>query len=86
MKKKILIIGQKGFIGSNLIKFFKKNKLEFYSIDLKNFINEFSLYNDKFNYIINCSTNRSYIKAKYQSQNDNDLLIAKKSENQNQSW
>ncbi len=78
MKKKILIIGQKGFIGSNLIKFFKKNKLEFYSIDLKNFINDFSLYNDKFNYIINCSTNRSYIKAKYQSQNDNDLLIAKK--------
>ena len=81
MKKKILIIGEKGFISSNLIEFFKKKKLKFYSISFKNFINKFHLYNNKFDYIINCSSNKSYIKNKYQSQNDNDLLIAKKIKN-----
>ena len=81
MKKKLLIIGEKGFVSSNLIEFFKKKKLKFYSISFKNFINKFYLYNNKFDYIINCSLNKSYIKNKYQSQNDNDLLIAKKIKN-----
>ena len=81
MKKKLLIIGEKGFISSNLIEFFKKKKLKFCSISFKNFINKFHLYNNKFDYIINCSSNKSYIKNKYQSQNDNDLLIAKKIKN-----
>ena len=78
MKKKILIIGQKGFISRNLIEFFKKKKLNFSTISFKSFINKSYLYNKEFNYIINCSSNKSYIKNRYQSQNDYDLLIAKK--------
>ena len=81
MKKKILIIGKKGFISKNLIKFFSKKKKIFYSISFKNFIIKSYLYNKKFDYIINCSSNRSYINNKYQSQNDYDMLIAKKIKN-----
>ena len=54
MKKKILIIGKKGFISKNLIKFFSKKKKIFYSISFKNFIIKSYLYNKKFDYIINC--------------------------------
>ena len=78
MKKKILIIGQKGFISRNLIESFKKKKLNFSSLSFKNFINKSYLYNEEFDYIINCSSNKDYIKNRYQSQNDYDLLIAKK--------
>ena len=78
MKKKILIIGKKGFISKNLIKFFNKKKINFYSISFKNFIIKSYLGNKEFDYIINCSSNKSYINNKYQSQNDYDLLIAKK--------
>ena len=78
MKKKILIIGQKGFISSNLIEFFKKKKINFSSLSIKKFINKSYLYNEEFDYIINCSSNKGYIKNQYQSQNDYDLLIAKK--------
>ena len=78
MKKNLLIIGQKGFISSNLIEYFKKKKLNFSSLSFKNFIAKSHLHNKKIDYIINCSSNNSYIKNKYQSQNDYDLLIAKK--------
>ena len=81
MKKKILIIGKKGFISKNLIKFFSKKKMNFYSISFKNFIIKSYLGNKEFDYIINCSSNKSYINNKYQSQNDYDLLIAKKIKN-----
>ena len=81
MKKKILIIGKKGFISKNLIKFFNKKKTNFYSISFKNFIIKSYLGNKEFDYIINCSSNKSYINNKYQSQNDYDLSIAKKLKN-----
>ena len=81
MKKNLLIIGQKGFIGINLIEYFKKQKLNFSSLSFKNFITKSYLHNEKIDYIINCSSNNNYIKNKYQSQNDYDLMIAKKIKN-----
>ena len=81
MKKNLLIIGQKGFISINLIEYFKKKKLNFSSLSFNNFIAKSYLHNEKIDYIINCSSNNNYIKNKYQSQNDYDLMIAKKIKN-----
>jgi len=81
MKNKILIIGQKGFISSNLIEFFNNKKLKVHSISFENFINKYFFYENKFDYIVNCSSNKSFIKNKYQLRNDNDSIIAKKIKN-----
>jgi len=43
MNKKILIIGQKGLIGSNLFKYLKQKKLAVYSISFENFLSSFIL-------------------------------------------
>ena len=63
MKKKIIIIGKSGFIGSNLIKLLKKN-FNIKSYDYRKFLN----LNQKFlldvNYVINCTSNRQYVKKK----------------------
>ena len=37
-KKKILIIGQKGLIGSNLFSYFKKKRSNVYSISFEKFL------------------------------------------------
>lgn len=77
MKKKILILGKKSFIGSNLY-FFLKKKLRVKICDYNTF-NNFT-YNDykKFNLIINCTSNLKYINNKYELKNDFDYQIAKK--------
>ena len=81
MKKNILIIGKKGFIGSNLFNFIRKKNLHTKSISIENF-KKFSIISlSKFDIIINCSTNNNYVNNKYQSKNDYDLLIAKKIKN-----
>ena len=38
MNKKILIIGQKGLIGSNLFNYFKTKKIKVYSLSFESFI------------------------------------------------
>ena len=77
MKTNLLIIGKKGFIGKNIFKFFKKKysvkSLNFQDL-LKKDVNIFK----KFDYVINCTTNKKYINSKYDIQNDFDLMIAKK--------
>ena len=77
MKKKILIIGLKGFISSNLFKYLKNKKLNVYSSSYENFKKKYYSLHDKFEYIINCSSNKKFVKNKYQIKNDNDLIIAK---------
>lgn len=77
MKKKILIIGKKGFLGSNLSSFFEKKKLKVHSISFENFLNKYYLFSDKVDFIINCSSNKKFVKNKYHVKNDNDLTIAK---------
>ena len=78
MKKKILIIGKKGFLGSNLSSFFEKKKLKVHSISFENFLNKYYLFSDKVDFIINCSSNKKFINRKYHIRNDNDLIIARK--------
>ena len=78
MKKKILIIGKKSFIGINLQRFFIKKKIRASSISFENFIKNYNSYDKKFDFIINCTSNKSFIRNKYQNKNDNDLIIAKK--------
>ena len=77
MKKKIIIIGKSGFIGANLIKLLKKN-FNIKSYDYRKFLN----LNQKFlldvNYVINCSSNKQYVKKKYSEKNDFDFQISKK--------
>ena len=78
MKKKILIIGLKGLIGSNLFNYFKIKKLNVYQLSFENFIKNKNIHVDKFDVIINCTSNQKFIKNQYQDRNDNDLIIAKK--------
>ena len=77
MKKKIIIIGKKSFIGKNLYNFFKKNfnvlivnYKQFFNLPLKSTIDT--------HYIVNCSINKKYIKNKYSESCDFDLQIAKR--------
>ena len=78
MKKKILIIGKRSFIGSNLFKFLKKNKMDVSLIKFKTFIKKYHFFSDEFDYIINSSSNSEYVRKKYQKKYDYDLFIAKK--------
>ena len=77
MKKKILIIGKKSFIGSNLYKYFKIKKTNLKIITYKSFFNK-KFYNKNFDVIINCSSNENFINKKYNKKFDHDLNIAKK--------
>ncbi len=77
---KVLIIGNKSFIGSNLYVFLKKKffvkKISFNDVKKKN-INFFK----KYTHIINCSINPNYVRYKYKNKFDNDVKIAKKIKN-----
>jgi len=77
--KKILIIGKRGFIGTNLYKYLKKY---FYvrNISFKDLIKYKKKFDD-FNFIINTSINKNYISNKYHSSLDNDIRISKNIKN-----
>ena len=78
MKNKILILGKKGFVASNLLIFLKKKKVYASNINPKNFLFKKKKYLQKFDYIINCSTNKKFILKKYSKRNDLNLKIVKK--------
>ena len=77
---KVLIIGKKSFIGSNLYFFFKKkisvSLLSFSKLKEKN-----KNYFKKYNCIINCSVNPNYVKNRYNKRFDNDIIIANRIKN-----
>ena len=78
MKKKILIVGKNSVIGSNLFEFFK-NKFLVKIVNFNEIKNNFSKKKFlKYDYIINCTSNSSYIKKKYNFKYDHDLFIANK--------
>ena len=64
MNKKILIIGQKGLIGSNLFKYFKIKKLKVYSLSFESFLKKENKNINKFDIIINCKSNKKFVKNK----------------------
>lgn len=74
---KILVIGRKSRISLSLIKYFRKN-FSTYVKNYKEIENKKSIFFNKFDYIINCSSNKSYIEKKYKLKNDYDYQIAKK--------
>ena len=78
--KKILIIGKRGFIGKSLNKFLK-HKHNVKLISFKKALNFNQI--DNYDFIINSSINRSYIKKKYNKSFDNDLKIAEQINNKN---
>ena len=73
--KKVLIIGKRGFLGNSLSKNLKKSH-HVSHISFKQ-LNKIKAKLNKFNYIVNTSTNKSYILKKYNEKFDNDLKIAK---------
>ena len=76
--KKILIIGKRGFIGKNLNKFLKTK----HNVKLMSFKEALNFKQiDKYNFVINSSINKDYIKKKYNKNFDNDLKIAEKVNN-----
>ncbi len=72
--KKILIIGKRGFIGNNLKRYLKK----YYSVNHESFskLNQFKFSIKKFDYVINTSIDKNYIKKKYNHKFDNDFKIS----------
>ena len=76
--KKVLIIGKRGFIGKNLNKFLKnENKVKLISIKKALNFNQIN----KYNFVINTSISKNYIKKKYNKNYDNDVKIADKINN-----
>ena len=78
MKKKILIIGKKSFLGSNLSFFLTKKKVNTRLINFENFFKNYKFYNENYDLVVNCSSNKFFINNKYNAQNDNNLRIANK--------
>ena len=77
MKNKIIVIGRKSFLGSNLNLYLKK-KFIILNLDYETFIKKKLILIDNYNYVINCTSNQDYIKNKYLKKNDFDLAIANK--------
>jgi len=77
MKNKIIVIGRKSFLGSNLSLYLKKKNF-ILNIDYKTFIKKKLIFIDNFDYVINCTSNQSYVENKYLKKNDFDLAIANK--------
>tara|TARA_A100001011_G_scaffold335913_1_gene365097 strand:- start:653 stop:1480 length:828 start_codon:yes stop_codon:yes gene_type:complete len=74
---KILIIGKNSRITQFLKEYLDKNFL----ISIKSYselIKKDTLYFEKYQFIINCSSNKKYISSKYSTSNDYDYKIAKK--------
>ena len=80
MKNKIIVIGRKSFLGSNLSLYLKKKNF-ILNIDYKTFIKKKLIFIDNFDYVINCTSNQSYVENKYLKKNDFDLAIANKIKN-----
>tara|TARA_B100000579_G_scaffold40241_1_gene28091 strand:+ start:1695 stop:2495 length:801 start_codon:yes stop_codon:yes gene_type:complete len=72
--KKLLIIGKRGFIGNNLSTYLKKS-YDLTHISFKD-INKKKIKINNFDYILNTSINKNYIKKKYNYKFDNDLKIS----------
>ena len=72
--KRILLIGKRGFLGNYLNKYLsKKFKTSFISFKE---INKIKKSINKYDYIINTSINKNYIKKKYDKKFDNDFQIS----------
>ena len=78
MKQNILIIGRNGFLATNLFKYFKSKKISVVKNSFNFFLKNQEKKLLKYNYVINCSINSSFLNKKYDSKYDQDLLCAEK--------
>ena len=78
--KKVLIIGERGFIGNHLYNYLKKS-FHLKKISFKD-LNKFKNKLNNFDFVINSSINKSYIQKKYNEKFDNDYRISKLIDNQ----
>ena len=80
--KRILIIGKKSFIGSNLKNYLSKN-FQVDSLSFEKVFKKKNLFFDKYNYVINTSIHNFYIKKKYNKKFDLDTKFISKFDNLN---
>ena len=78
MKQNILIIGKNSFLSTNLFKYFKNKKIPVTRTSFNFFLKNQEKKLLKYNYVINCSINNSFLNKKYDSKYDQDLLCAEK--------
>ena len=78
--KKLLIIGKKSFVAKNIYHYLKKI-IKVKKVDYSKFKKIKKKELEKFDYLINCSLSKRYIKYKYSESNDIDFKIAKKISN-----
>ena len=81
MKQNILIIGKNSFLSTNLFKYFKNKKISVTRTSFSLFLENQEKKLLKYNYVINCSINNSFLNKKYDSKYDQDLLCAEKLKN-----
>tara|TARA_B110001450_G_scaffold225633_1_gene223931 strand:- start:1203 stop:1997 length:795 start_codon:yes stop_codon:yes gene_type:complete len=80
MKRKLILIGKKSFLGHYIKKNLNK-KLNILHINLSQFNNLNTSIIKNFDYICNCSIDPKYQKQKYNINNDIDIKIVKKIKN-----
>ena len=80
MKKNLIIIGKKSFIGSNIFKILK-NKKKISIFTFKDFMKLSKKEIKNFKYICNCTVNKKNVYNKYNSKIDYDVKISKKIQN-----
>ncbi len=76
----VLLIGRNSFIGHHL-KYYLSKKLKIKIKDYKEVINKKVNFFNQFSYIINCTSNKTYVEKRYLPKNDFDYQIAKKINN-----
>ena len=81
MKQNILIIGKNSFLSTNLFKYFKNKNLFVTRTSFNLFLKNQEKKLLKYNFIINCSINNSFLNKEYNLKNDQDLLCAEKLKN-----
>ena len=79
MKKKVLIIGKKSFLGLSLYNYFKN----IFDTKIIKFEELKKVKLNNYNFIINCTINKKYINNKYNYNNDFDFKITKLIKNSN---
>jgi len=78
-KNKILIFGINSFVGNNLYNYLKNKHI----VTIKKYSKENLKFVNNYDYIINCSINKNYLKKKYSTENDFDLKILNNLKNSN---
>ena len=81
MKLSILIVGKNSFLSTNLYKYFQNKNFFVARISFDFFLKNSEKKLSKYNFVINCSINNSFLTKVYNLKYDQDLLCAEKLKN-----